>query len=147
MPEAPKPASAATAQANKSVLSELPFEDMRDFLDVQKGFIATLADGMVRNDAGTVVWNLNDYDFLKTEQAPVTVNPSLWRMARLNLSNGLYKVVERVYQIRGLDLANMTIIEGETGLILVDPLTTAEVARAGLELYYAPTGRAARSEP
>ncbi|SVD24935.1 uncharacterized protein METZ01_LOCUS377789, partial [marine metagenome] len=71
------------------------------------------------------------------EEAPDTVNPSLWRMARLNMNSGLFKVCERVYQIRGLDLANMTIIEGDTGLIVIDPMTTAEMARAGLELYLA----------
>jgi len=83
-----------------------------------------------------VVWNLSDYGFLEAPEAPPTVNPSLWRMAQLNMNNGLFKVVDRVYQIRGVDLANMTVIEGDSGLILIDPLTTAEVARAGLELYY-----------
>ena len=134
--DVPKPASAATRAANQAMLGALPFDDVQDFLDVQKGFIATLDDGFVRNKAGTVFWNLNDYNFLQAEQAPDTVNPSLWRMARLNLSNGLFHVVDRVYQIRGLDLANMTIIEGDSGLILIDPLTTAEVAKAGLELYF-----------
>ena len=73
--------------------------------------------------------------FIDGELAPATVNPSLWRMARLNMANGLFKVTDRLYQLRGFDIANMTVIEGDTGLILIDPLTTAEVARAALAHY------------
>lgn len=134
---APKDAEPATRRANAEVLTRLPFEDRRDYAEARRGFIATLGDGMVRNAAGTVVWNLNEYDFLKSDAAPATVNPSLWRMAQLNLVHGLFKVVDRIYQIRGFDIANMTIIEGDSGLIIIDPLTTCEVSKAGLELFYA----------
>lgn len=133
---APRDAEPATRRANEAVLEALPFEDRRDFEDARRGLIARLPDGMIRNEGGSVLWNLRAYDFLDGREAPPTVNPSLWRMAQLNLENGLFKVVEGVYQIRGLDLANMTIIEGDTGLILIDPLTTREVAAAGLALYY-----------
>ena len=134
---APKPASTATQAAQKAVREELPFSDQADFEQAQRGFIAPVPDGVVRNQRGAALWDLQAYDFLAEEAAPDTVNPSLWRMARLNMYNGLFKVCDRVYQLRGFDIACMTVIEGDSGLILIDPLTTAEVARAGLELYYA----------
>jgi alkyl sulfatase BDS1-like metallo-beta-lactamase superfamily hydrolase len=94
-------------------------------------------EGVVRADSGTVLWNLGEYAFIDGELAPATVNPSLWRMARLNLANGLFKVTDRLYQLRGFDISNMTVIEGDSGLIVIDPLTTAEVARAALAHYLA----------
>jgi alkyl sulfatase BDS1-like metallo-beta-lactamase superfamily hydrolase len=136
-PTQPKDAEPATRAANAEWLDALPFDDAQDFEDAKRGFVATLPDGVIRTPTGTVVWNLKAYEFLSGPNAPPTVNPSLWRIAQLNMNNGLYKVVDRVWQVRGLDLANMTIIEGETGVILIDPLTTAEVARASLELYFA----------
>jgi len=136
-PAAPKPASAATQAAQRAVLEQLPFSDQGDFEQAQRGFIAPVPDGLVKNERGAAMWDLQAYEFLGAAAAPDTVNPSLWRMARLNMNNGLFKVCQRVYQLRGLDLANMTIVEGDSGLIVIDPMTTAEVARAGLELYYA----------
>ena len=133
----PKPASPTTQAAQKAVLEALPFEDQFDFEQAQRGFIAAVPDGQVKNARGAELWDLQAYDFLNQGEAPDTVNPSLWRMAQLNMNNGLYKVCERVYQLRGIDLANMTIIEGDSGLIIVDPMTTAEVAGAGLDLYHA----------
>ena len=130
-----KAATEFTRAAQRAVRERLPFSDTEDFELARRGFIATIPDGVVRNEQGRALWNLQAYDFLNDEEAPDTVNPSLWRMARLNMNSGLFKVCERVYQIRGLDLANMTIIEGDTGLIVIDPMTTAEMARAGLELY------------
>ena len=90
---------------------------------------------MIRNEAGSTVWNLAFYDFLAAEAPPDTVNPSLWRIARLNMAHGLFQVADGVYQVRGFDLANMTIIEGDSGVIIIDPLTVAETARAALALY------------
>jgi alkyl sulfatase BDS1-like metallo-beta-lactamase superfamily hydrolase len=136
-PAGPKPASTATKAAQAAVLEQLPFSDQADFAQAQRGFIAPVPDGLVKNERGAALWDLQAYEFLGEETAPDTVNPSLWRMARLNMNNGLFMVCERVYQLRGLDLANMTIIEGDSGLIVIDPMTTAEVARAGLDLYYA----------
>ncbi len=81
--------------------------------------------------------NSRPYAFLQKEEAPATVNPSLWRQARLNAVNGLFQVTDRVYQVRGLDIANMTIVEGDTGLILIDPLLSNETAKAALDLYLA----------
>ena len=132
-----KAATEYTRAAQKAVRERLPFSDTEDFELAGRGFIAAIPEGVVRNEQGRALWNLQAYDFLDNEEAPDTVNPSLWRMARLNMNSGLFKVCERVYQIRGLDLANMTIIEGDTGLIVIDPMTTSEMARAGLELYLA----------
>jgi len=136
-PLAPKDAAPATAAANAKVLGELPFADRRDFEDARRGFIAALPEGRVRVPGGGIYWDLRPYKFLDEETAPATVNPSLWRQARLNMANGLFKVVEGVYQVRGYDIANMTVVEGRAGLIVIDALTTAEVSRAGLELYFA----------
>lgn len=129
----PKAAEPRTREANARVADALPFDDREDFEDAKRGFVATLPEGVIRAPGGTVVWNLKAYEFLSGD-APPTVNPSLWRIAQLNMNNGLFKVVDRIWQIRGLDLANMTIIEGESGLILIDPLTTAEVARTSSSL-------------
>ena len=133
----PKQAEPATVAANAAVLDNLPFDDTRDFEDVRRGFVATLDDPVIRNARGAPVWNLKAYDFLANEMAPPEVNPSLWRIARLNMAHGLFEVCAGVYQVRGLDLANMTIIEGDSGVIVIDPLTAAETAQAALELYYA----------
>lgn len=132
----PKDAEPASRAANAAVASLLPFEDRQDYQDVQRGLIAPVPDGVVRTARGNAVWNLAAYDFLEKDEAPATVNPSLWRMAQLNMANGLFKVVDGVYQVRGIDLANMTIVEGETGLIIIDPLLTAQTAAAALALYH-----------
>jgi len=130
-------AEAATRAANEACAAKLPFGDTRDFEAARRGLIAPVPEGIVRTAHGTVLWNLGEYAFIDGELAPATVNPSLWRMARLNLANGLFKVAERVYQLRGFDIANMTVLEGDSGLILIDPLTTAEVSRTALAHYYA----------
>ncbi|MGH7306839.1 MAG: MBL fold metallo-hydrolase, partial [Candidatus Rokuibacteriota bacterium] len=134
-------ASPITAALNRAVLDALPFADAQDFDDARRGFLATLPEIEIRNDQGRVVWTLRDYGFLADEHAPPTVNPSLWRLARLNLNHGLFQVTERIYQIRGFDVSNMTLIEGDRGLIVVDPLMSTEVARAGLALYTQHRGR------
>lgn len=132
----PAEASSITQSLNQEVKSKLPFADNQDFKDAQQGFIATLPKLIVKKADGGVVWDLTSYDFLNAEEAPPTVNPSLWRQARLNRFNGLFQVTDRIYQIRGFDISNMTIVEGDTGILIIDPLISEEVARAGLELYY-----------
>ncbi|HDC4612362.1 TPA: MBL fold metallo-hydrolase [Enterobacter cloacae] len=128
-------ASAYTREHNAAMYQQLNFNDKRDIEDAKRGFIATINPLLIKNDNGKTVVNLENWSFLKDE-APDTVNPSLWRHAQLNNINGLFKVTERVYQIRGIDISNMTIIEGNSGLIIIDPLVIPESARAGLELYY-----------
>jgi alkyl sulfatase BDS1-like metallo-beta-lactamase superfamily hydrolase len=127
--------------AHAAAAARLPFGDREDFADADRGFVATLPDALIRNAAGHAVWSMKDYAFLSRETAPDTVHPSLWRQARLNVRHGLFKVVDGLYQVRGFDISNMTLIEGRAGVIVIDPLTTAEVARAGLELYYRERGR------
>ena len=135
--DAARDAEPATKAANAAMAATLPFADSRDFEAAGRGLVAPVPDGTIIAASGAVLWNLGEYGFIDGELAPATVNPSLWRMARLNLANGLFKVTDRLYQLRGFDIANLTVIEGETGLILIDPLTVAESARAALELYYA----------
>ena len=129
-----KPAHRITTDANTRVFSDLDFTDRQDFDDAHRGFIATLPDAHIEADAGGTAWSLKAYGFLSGE-SPDTVNPSLWRMAQLNAIHGLFKVAERVYQVRGFSLANVTFIEGDTGLIVVDPLQFTEHARAAIALY------------
>lgn len=138
-PAVPKPASQATLAANGKLGALLDFGDMRDFEEATRGFVAPLpGGGVINNSAGEAVWNLAPYAFIeRTEAAPDTVNPSLWRQCRLVMKGGLFKVAEGLYQVRNADISNLTIFEGKTGLIIADPLLSAETARAALELYYA----------
>lgn len=130
-----KPAHPATKAALAKMAEGLPFSDTRDFDDAKRGLVAE-APRQVANDQGRVVWDTQAFEFV-TEQdsAPDTVNPSLWRQAQLNRIAGLFEVCDRVYQVRGLDLSNMTLIEGDTGLIVIDPVTSVETARAAIDLY------------
>src|SRR5262245_36627687 len=135
--EAPKDATPETIAANKKVLESLPFANKDDFEDAKRGFVATLPDVEIKDPNGHVVWDLKPYKFLEAAEAPPTVNPSLWRMAQLNMDSGLFKVTDGIYQVRAFDLSNMTIVEGNTGVIVIDPLISAEVAKAGMDLYFA----------
>src|SRR5712672_920013 len=139
--EAPKEASAWVVAQHAATLKALPFSDTRDFEDASRGFLGTLDHARIENAQGRVVWSLEPYGFLSDEKAPLTVNLSLWRQSRLNMQHGLFEVVPGVYQVRGLDIANMTLIEGDTGVIVVDALTSIEGARAAMELYFRHRGR------
>ncbi|NCE89375.1 alkyl/aryl-sulfatase [Pseudomonas sp. L13] len=130
-----EPASVHTRNSNSAVLQQRPFSNDSDYTAVTRGLIAPFTD-QVMGANGKPVWNLASYDFLKQKDSPATVNPSLWRLAQLNRHAGLFEVAPGLYQVRGLDLANMTIIEGEDGLIIIDPLTATETARAALDMYY-----------
>src|SRR5947207_2171030 len=139
--ETPKEASAAVIAQNAAMLDALPFSDTSDFDDAARGFLGTIENAKITSAQGRVVWSLEPYDFLSAAQAPVTVNPSLWRQSRLNMGHGLFEVVPGVYQVRGLDIANMTLIEGDSGVIVVDTLTSIEGARAALQLYFKHRGQ------
>lgn len=123
----------ATAAANESVSEQVDLHDQQDFSAAMQGFIARDENLNVTRADGSSIWRPGDYAFIK-DKAPASVNPSLWRQEQLNNLHGLFKVSERVFQVRGYDLANMTIIEGDHGRILVDPLTAVETATAALEL-------------
>ena len=125
--------SQATTRANAKVLEELPFENKTDFENARKGFIATDEDLEVLGENGQKIWSLPDFAFM-TGEAPASTNPSLWRQEQLNNISGLFKVTDRIYQVRGYDLANMTLIEGKSGWIIVDPLTTKQTAAAAMSL-------------
>jgi alkyl sulfatase BDS1-like metallo-beta-lactamase superfamily hydrolase len=138
----PKDATDATKQANEALYNQLPFSDKTDFTDAHKGFIAPLPQEVIKGEQGNVIWNPKQYDFIKEgEKAPDTVNPSLWRQSQLINISGLFEVTDGVYQIRNLDLSNMTIIEGKEGLTVVDPLVSAETAKVGMDLYYKNRGK------
>ncbi|GHB51849.1 alkyl sulfatase [Streptomyces viridiviolaceus] len=115
----------------------LPYDDRTDFADADRGFIAAYTGGPITTPSGRIAWDTDAHRFLADadEAPPTTVDPSLWRQARLLSRQGLYEVTTRIYQIRGLDLSNMTIVEGDTGIIVIDPLTSAETAAAALRLY------------
>ncbi|MGA2292895.1 alkyl/aryl-sulfatase [Bradyrhizobium sp.] len=137
----PKDASASVVAQQAATLQALPFSDTSDFDDASRGFLGTLDHARIASAQGRVVWSLEPYGFLSDPEAPATVNPSLWRQSRLNMNHGLFEVMPGVYQIRGLDIANMTLIEGERGVIVVDTLTSIEGARAALQLYFQHRGK------
>ncbi len=135
----PKPASAATIAAQHAVAAALPQEDGRDAAFAAQGFVASTADPVIRDAAGRAVWNVAAYDWVEGP-APASVNPSLWREVGLLKKHGLFAVGDGVWQVRGFDVSNMTVIRGVTGWVLVDPLTTKETAAAALALVNAQLG-------
>ena len=124
-------ASPITVATNAEFAKNLNLADPQDFEDAKRGFIAKPTGKLVQAD-GTVLKDFDVYSFLDGKAAE-TVNPSLWRHAQLNANIGLYKVMDGVYQLRGFDMANMSLIEGKTGWIVVDPLTARESSKAALE--------------
>jgi alkyl sulfatase BDS1-like metallo-beta-lactamase superfamily hydrolase len=132
-----KDATEFTRAAHAAVLERLPFADTQDFEDAKRGLIAPLANGgVLRNEHGWTFWDPERFAFIEPgSEAPATVNPSLWRQAQLVLEGGLFQVTERIYQVRNQDISNMTIVEGDEGLIVIDPLISAETARAAFDLY------------
>ncbi|WP_339516370.1 alkyl/aryl-sulfatase [Pseudomonas sp. RL_15y_Pfl2_60] len=132
---APNEATDATKKANDAIANYLPFTNKQDFEDAKRGFIADLPSSVIKNKDGNTVIDLGQYDFLKKAgDTPSTVNPSLWRQSQLLAIRGLFKVVDGIYQVRNIDLANMTFIRGKTGWIVIDPLTSDETAKAALDL-------------
>jgi alkyl sulfatase BDS1-like metallo-beta-lactamase superfamily hydrolase len=112
----------------------LPFHDTTDFENADRGFIAALSPCVIKAADGRVVWDNDVYAFLGG-RAPASVHPSLWRQSTLTAKQGLYEVVPGIYQVRGFDISNITFVEGDTGIIVIDPLVCTEVAAAALGLY------------
>jgi len=129
-------ATAITAQRNREALGSLPpgYED--DFEEARRGLVAPFSPATVEGEGegGRAVWDLESYGFLEGE-APETVNPSLWRQSRLNRIAGLFEIAPGFYQLRGFDLSNMHVVEGTEGIVVIDPLISAETAAAALALY------------
>lgn len=132
MPRDPHPETVRLQDAFKAGLN---FSDRADFDDARRGFIASIPEGEVLNKRGQPVTTMRHLAFLQGDEAPASVNPSLWRLAVLNTHHGLYEVTQRTYQVRGLDIANITFVEGDTGVIVIDPGTYTESAAAALALY------------
>jgi alkyl sulfatase BDS1-like metallo-beta-lactamase superfamily hydrolase len=122
-----------TIEKNKAVAGHLALDDTGDFEDAGWGLIAVPEKLVIMGDDGEVLRNMEEFAFLEAGKAPASVNPSLWRQARLNNIHGLFEVTPGIYQIRGFDISNMTIINGKTGWIIVDTLTTRETAAAALD--------------
>lgn len=110
------------------------FLEREDFENASRGFIDSLKPCTIRARDGNVVWDNDQYSFLE-DKCPGTVNPSLWRQAQLCYKQGLFEVARGIYQVRGFDLSNMTVVEGQQGVIVIDPLISAECAAAALALY------------
>lgn len=129
-----KGATPATLATHRALAASLPPDDGADFANARRGFIGTIPDAAIGGS-----WTMAPFAFLDGEQ-PDTVNPSLWRQARLNALHGLFEVTPGIYQVRGFDISNVTFIEGKRGLIVIDPLTSAEPAAAALKLMRAHRG-------
>lgn len=121
----------AVIDSNASYSSIYNLQNADEFNNAARGFIAK-PSGQIKNEQGDVIWDFDAFNFIK-DQAPDTVNPSLWQQAKLNNNVGLFKVADRVWQVRGFDLANMTIIQGKSGWIIVDTLTSKETAEAAIK--------------
>ncbi|UCD34125.1 MAG: MBL fold metallo-hydrolase, partial [Nitrospiraceae bacterium] len=123
-----------TIELQNGLRKSLPFEDKRDFEEAKKGFIAAPPYKQIMAEAGHVAWDMGSYEFLLNDKEYNTIHPSLQRQAVLNMAYGLYEVLpDKIYQIRGYDLANITFIKSETGWIIFDPLTAKETASAALK--------------
>lgn len=132
----PKPATESTKAANRELQQRLNFNDRDDFENATRGLIAKPDTLTIKDDKGNVVWDLEAYKaFISVDQpAPDTVNPSLWRNAQLTMQYGLFEVHDRIFQVRGYDLSNITFVRGDTGWIVFDPLISAETAKAAYDL-------------
>jgi alkyl sulfatase BDS1-like metallo-beta-lactamase superfamily hydrolase len=132
-----KGASEFTREAHVHDVRCLDFEDNESFEEAKRGFIAPIPEGQILDEEGQFVFDPHRLAFASGDpEQPETVNPSLWRQARLYADGGLFEVCDRIYQVRNLDISNITFIEGDTGVIVVDPLVSAEVAKAALDLYF-----------
>ncbi|MFN8027661.1 MAG: alkyl sulfatase dimerization domain-containing protein [Acidimicrobiia bacterium] len=128
-------ATEATRERIEAFAATLPTHDTQDFDDATHGFVGRSAQRQVTAADGRVVWDLDAYEFLRGAEAPGTANPSLWRQGQLLIEDGLFEVVPGIYQLRGFDLSVMSVIEGDTGVIVVDPLISEETAAAAFALY------------
>jgi alkyl sulfatase BDS1-like metallo-beta-lactamase superfamily hydrolase len=127
-------ATDATRRTLEAFTATLPLSDTQDFDDVARGFVGASAQRQITAADGRVVWDLDAYGFLDGP-APDTANPSLWRQGQLLAKDGLFEVTSGIYQVRGFDLSNMTIVEGDSGVIVIDPLISKETAAAAFALY------------
>jgi len=134
MPYTPKPATRATAEANRAAAARYAMDDRQDFADADRGFLAPLPDKLYASD-GRVIFDAARLDYIGDDvPAPDTVEPSLWRQSQLIRRGGLYKVVDGVFQVRNNDIANLTVVEGDTGLVVIDCSASVEAATQGMAM-------------
>jgi alkyl sulfatase BDS1-like metallo-beta-lactamase superfamily hydrolase len=133
MTTSPRDASAPVVEQQQLLLKTLPFSDNRDFEDANRGLVTPIEEPVLAED-GTVLWDNSTYDFL-SGACPDTVNPSLWRQSQLAAIDGLFEVVPGIYQVRGMDLSNTTLVEGDEGVVVFDTLLSVETGAAALALY------------
>lgn len=132
-----KPPTAQTLELMEQARATLNFADERDFEENDRGLIATPDYLKIMADAGNVAWDMESYSFLLSDEDIPSIHPSLQRQARLNMNFGLYEVIpDRIYQVRGFDLSNITFVATETGWVVFDPLVSTETARAAMELLH-----------
>jgi alkyl sulfatase BDS1-like metallo-beta-lactamase superfamily hydrolase len=136
-----KAPSEHTKEALKRQSADLPFADVRDFEELKKGFIAPMPDLKIMADAGHVAWDMERFKFLDEEREFDSIHPSLLRISRLNNNYGLYEVIPGIYQVRGVDLSDITFVRGKTGWIVFDPLISAEPVRAAWALFQKHVGQ------
>ncbi|MFG2613988.1 MBL fold metallo-hydrolase [Streptomyces anulatus] len=129
----PKRATPATAAANSAAVARYDMDDRQDFADADRGFIAPFPDKLHGAD-GRVIFDASNFDYIADDAVPDTVHPSLWRQSQVIRKGGLYKVVDGIYQVRSNDIANLTVVEGETGLVIVDCMASVEAASQGMTM-------------
>lgn len=135
-----KPATTITKQINEDVYQVLDFDDTQEEEFAKKGFITAPDSLQITDDDGNVVWNMDNYDFVRDADSPDSANPSLWRNTKSNVNYGLFQVSDDIYQVRGYDLSNMTFVRTDNGWIIMDCLASSDTAKAALELFKSEMG-------
>ena len=135
-----KPATTITKQINEDVYQVLDFDDTQEEEFAKKGFITAPDSLQITDDDGNVVWNMDNYDFVRDTDSPDSANPSLWRNTKSNANYGLFQVSDDIYQVRGYDLSNMTFVRTDNGWIIMDCLASSDTAKAALELFKSEMG-------
>ena len=135
-----KPATTITKQINEDVYQVLDFDDTQEEEFAKKGFITAPDSLQITDDDGNVVWNMDNYDFVRDADSPDSANPSLWRNTKSNANYGLFQVSDDIYQMRGYDLSNMTFVRTDNGWIIMDCLASSDTAKAALELFKSEMG-------
>lgn len=135
-----KPATTITKQINEDVYQVLDFDDTQEEEFAKKGFITAPDSLQITDDDGNVVWNMDNYDFVRDADSPDSANPSLWRNTKSNANYGLFQVSDDIYQVRGYDLSNMTFVRTNNGWIIMDCLASSDTAKAALELFKSEMG-------
>lgn len=135
-----KPATTITKQINEDVYQVLDFDDTQEEDFAKKGFITAPDSLQITDDDGNVIWNMDNYDFVRDADSPDSANPSLWRNTKSNANYGLFQVSDDIYQVRGYDLSNMTFVRTDNGWIIMDCLASSDTAKAALELFKSEMG-------